>query len=126
MFLRLKLPFIPVCSGSPKFKFTLPLKPSRSCFFRIIFSIPAVPSASYLAEGEVTTSTCWIDSDGIDLRPSGPERPTIPDGFPLINIFILLLPRRDTFPSISTSNEGIFAKTSLTLPPRTVMSCPIL
>jgi len=88
LFLRLKLPFVPVCSGIPTLKFILPLNPNRSCFFRIIFKIPAVPSASYLADGDVTTSTCWIDSDGIDLRPSGPDNPTRPDGFPFINILL--------------------------------------
>ena len=122
LFLRLKLPFVPVCSGIPTLKFILPLNPNRSCFFRIIFKIPAVPSASYLADGDVTTSTCWIDSDGIDLRPSGPDNPTRPDGFPFINILTLLLPLNDIFPSISTSRDGMFAKTSLTLPPLTVIS----
>ena len=83
----------------------------------IIFKIPAVPSAEYLADGDVTTSTFSIDSEGNDLRPWGPDRPTRPDGFPLIKILTLLFPRNEILPSKSTSIEGIFASTSETLPP---------
>ena len=38
LFLRLKLPFVPNCSGIPTLKFILPLNPNRSCFFRNYFS----------------------------------------------------------------------------------------
>ena len=69
LFLKLNVPEAPVFLGSPIFKFTLPLKPKRSCFLSIILRIPAVPSAEYLADGEVTTSTFSIDSEGIDLNP---------------------------------------------------------
>ena len=69
LFLKLKVPDAPELFGSPTFKLTLPLKPNKSCFFRMILRIPAVPSAEYLADGEVTTSTFSMDSDGIDRRP---------------------------------------------------------
>ena len=86
LFLKLNVPEIPELFGSPAFKLTLPLNPNKSCFFRIIFSIPAVPSAEYLADGEVTTSTFSIDSEGMDRRPWGPASPTSPEGLPLIKI----------------------------------------
>ena len=34
-----------------------------------MFKIPAVPSAEYLADGDVTTSTFSMDSEGSDLKP---------------------------------------------------------
>ena len=55
--------------GVPTLSEKFPLKPTNSCFFKIILSIPAVPSASYLADGEVTTSTLSIDSAGSCLNP---------------------------------------------------------
>ena len=51
-----------------------------------MFKIPAVPEASYRADGEVTTSTFLIDSAGKERSPWGPESPTKPDGFPLMRI----------------------------------------
>ena len=63
------VPLSPRFFGIPVFKLTLPLNPRRFCFLKIIFKIPAVPSAEYLADGDVTTSTFSIDSDGSDLRP---------------------------------------------------------
>ena len=68
-FLTFKVPFRPSFLGIPRFKLKFPLKPSRFCFFSIIFKIPAVPSADYLADGDVTTSTFSIDSEGRDLKP---------------------------------------------------------
>ena len=91
-----------------------------------MFKIPAVPSAEYLADGDVTTSTFSMDSEGSDLKPWGPDRPTRPDGFPLIRILTLLFPLSEILPSKSTSIEGILARTSDTLPPLTVISCPTL
>jgi hypothetical protein len=44
--------------------FREPFKPVTTPFLRIIFKIPAVPSASYLADGEVTTSTLSMASAG--------------------------------------------------------------
>ena len=52
----------------------------------MILRIPAVPEASYLAEGDVITSTFSIDSAGSCLKPWGPEIPTKPDGLPFIKI----------------------------------------
>ena len=125
-FLRLNVPEPLLFFGDPILPLTLPLKPSKSCFFKIIFKIPAVPSAEYLADGDVTTSTFSIDSEGIDLSPCGPDRPTRPDGLPLINILTLLFPLNEILPSKSTSIDGMLAKTSDTFPPLTVMSCPTL
>ena len=76
--------------GSPKLPVKVPFIPSKFCLFRIIFNIPAVPSASYLADGEVTTSTFSIDSAGKDLSPWGPDMPTKPEGLPFINILTLI------------------------------------
>ena len=92
--------------GIPVFILIFPLKPRRFCFFRITFKIPAVPSAEYLADGDVTTSTFSIDSDGSYLKPWGPDSA---DGLPFIKILTLLFPRSDMFPSKSTSMDGIFA-----------------
>ena len=58
-----------------------PLNPSKFCFLSMILRIPAVPEASYLAEGDVITSTFSIDSAEVVSSPGGPEIPTKPDGF---------------------------------------------
>ena len=112
--------------GVPKFKEKFPLKPTSSCFFKIILSIPAVPSASYLADGEVTTSTLSIDSAGSCLNPCGPDIPTSPDGLPLIRILTLSFPLKETAPSTSTETDGTLPSTSATDPPLTVISFPTL
>ncbi len=52
------------CVGSPIVVFREPFRPVATPFLRIIFKIPAVPSASYLADGDVTTSTLSIASAG--------------------------------------------------------------
>ena len=52
------------CIGSPIVVFKEPFKPVATPFLSIIFNIPAVPSASYLADGDVTTSTLSIASAG--------------------------------------------------------------
>ena len=51
--------------------------------------IPAVPSALYLAEGEVITSTFSTLSDGNCFSASLLLIPTNPDGLPLIRILTL-------------------------------------
>ena len=68
-FLTFKVPFRPSFLGIPRFRLKFPLKPSRLCFLSIIFKIPAVPSAEYLADGDVITSTFSIDSEGSDRKP---------------------------------------------------------
>ena len=103
-----------------------PFIPSIESFFKIIFKIPPVPSDSYLADGDVITSTLSIDSAGICWSPWGPLSPTRPDGFPLIKILTLSLPLSATFPSISTETDGTLSNTSATLPPLTVISLPTL
>ena len=67
-----------------------------------MFKIPAVPEASYLAEGEVITSTRSIDSAGNWRNASEEFNPTKPEGFPLINIVTFSFTLRDTLPSTST------------------------
>ncbi len=91
-----------------------------------MFKIPAVPSASYRADGEVITSTFSIDSAGNCLSASVEFSPTSPEGFPFIKIRTLSLPLSATFPSTSTDTEGTLSKTSLTVPPFTVKSLPTL
>ena len=103
-----------------------PFNPSNLLLFNMILSIPAVPSDSYLAEGEVITSTFSIDSAGNCLNASVEFNPTNPDGLPLIRIRTLSFPRKATLPSTSTDTDGTLSKTSLTVPPRTVKSYPTL
>ena len=67
--LQFKLAEVLLFLGIPTLPVRVPFIPSKFCFFKIIFKIPAVPSASYLADGEVTTSTFSIDSAGNDLSP---------------------------------------------------------
>src|SRR5690606_18439609 len=63
-FLRFALTESPALSGYPRVAVAEPLKPRVLSFLKIIFRIPAVPSASYLAEGEVITSTLSMASAG--------------------------------------------------------------
>ncbi len=91
-----------------------------------MFKMPAVPSASYLAEGDVITSTRSIASAGNWRRASVPLKPTKAEGFPSINILTFSFPLKLTFPSTSTSTEGTLSKTSEAEPPLTVMSFPTL
>ena len=116
----------PKFSGIPAFAIKVALNPINSSFFKIIFKIPAVPEASYRAEGEVTTSTFSIDSAGSCRKAAGPESPTKPEGFPFIRILTLSFPLSEIFPSTSTDTAGMLSITSVTLPPRTVMSLPTL
>ena len=114
------------CVGSPIVAFIEPFKPVAIPFLRMIFKIPAVPSASYLADGEVITSTLSMASAGNWRNASVPLKPTNAEGLPSINILTFSLPLRLTFPSTSTSTEGTLSKTSDAEPPLTVMSLPTL
>ncbi len=88
--------------------------------------IPADPSASYLDEGLVITSTLSMSCAGRLLNPSASLIPTNPDGWPLIKIRTPSLPLRDTFPSTSTETEGTLSSTSCAVPPLLVRSFPTL
>ena len=89
-----------------------------------MFNKPPPPSASYLADGLVITSTFSIASAGIKRKASAILIAF--DGFPSISTLTLSLPRKLTFPSTSTETEGILSKTSLTVPPFTIRSFPTL
>ena len=62
--LKFKLVEKELLIGTPKVACTEPFKPKVFSFFKIIFRIPAVPSASYRADGLVITSTRSIASAG--------------------------------------------------------------
>ena len=82
--------------------------------------IPALPSASYRAEGFVITST--LSSASAEIVRSASAIFTAFEGFPSIRIFTLSFPRRLTFPSPSTVTEGTLSSTSLADPPLTIIS----
>ena len=105
---------------------TAALRPCSLLLRSIILRIPAEPSASYLADGDVITSTRSIDSAGNCLNASVEFNPTKPDGLPFIKILTSSFPRRATLPSTSTETEGTLSSTSLTVPPLTVKSLPTL
>ena len=88
--------------------------------------IPPPPSASYLADGLVITSTFSTASAGKSFKASAMLIPAKPDGFPSIKIFTLSLPLKATVPSASTVTDGTLSNTSLTVPPLTIMSLPTL
>ena len=100
-----------------------PFKPSFLLFLKIIFMMPPLPCASYLADGDVITSTFSIASEGSCCR-NFESIPTRLDGFPLISILAASLPLNNIFPSISTETDGILSKTSPAFPPLTERSLP--
>ena len=109
--------------GSPVFALKDPFSPNFLDFLKIIFIIPPLPSASYLAEGEVITSTFSIASAGnclinVELIPTNLE------GFPLIKILAASFPLKRIFPSKSVETDGILSKTSFAVPPLTERSLP--
>jgi hypothetical protein len=83
IFLVLKFKFvdIPTLLGSPRFRLAEPLSPANLFFLKTILIIPAVPSALYLADGEVITSTFSTLSDGNCLSASLLLIPTKPEVF---------------------------------------------
>ena len=113
-------PESPYDFGSPILELKEPLSPFNLFFLNTIFMIPAVPSASYLADGEVMISTFSTLSDGNCFSASLLLIPTNPEGLPLISIVTLWFPLSETFPSTSTATDGRLSKTSLTLLPLTV------
>ena len=54
--------------GSPTLALSEPFNPSFFDFLRMILIIPPLPSASYLADGDVMTSTFSIASAGNSFR----------------------------------------------------------
>ena len=102
----------------------VPLKPWFFPFLRIIFNNPPPPSASYLAEGLVTTSTFSIASAGINRNASVILMAL--EGLPSIRILTFSFPLKLTVPSASTETDGMLSKTSLTVPPFTIKSEPTL
>ena len=83
----------------------------------MMLMIPLEPSASYLADGEVITSTLLIWSAGMAFSASAILPAMVPDGFPLIKTVMPVLPRKETFPSKSTESRGTFRRTSVAFPP---------
>ena len=67
-----------------------PFNPSYSPFLRTMFIMPAIPSGSYLADGEVMTSTFSIRDAGI-LSMS----PPCLFGRPFNNILTFRFPLKD-------------------------------
>ena len=96
------------------------VKPCKVFFLVTMLMIPALPSASYLADGEVITSTVLIISAGICFKASAILDAKIVDGLLLINTLIFEEPLKEGFPSRSTDNIGTFLSTSVASPPRFV------
>ena len=70
--------------GSPILALNEPFNPSFFDFLSIIFMIPPLPSASYLAEGDVITSTFSMASAGNSFM-NDELIPTNLDGFPFLS-----------------------------------------
>ena len=105
---------------------TLPLKPSNAPRFITILIIPPTPSGSYFAEGFVIISTFSImEAEIFSTSPLLPL-PVLPLRFPSMRIVTFASPAIDTTPSISTSTDGIFLKTSDPEPPDVAKSFPTL
>ena len=83
--------------------------------------IPEVPSGLNLAEGFVITSIDSMLSAGICCSICARLSAVSPDGLPLIHTSTLELLRSDTFPSLSTSTEGMFCSASVAEPPADAM-----
>jgi hypothetical protein len=88
--------------------------------------IPPTPSGSYFAEGLVITSTFSIIEAGIFSTSPRLPLPVLPLRFPSTRIVTFASPAIETTPSISTSTEGPFLKTSEPLPPDDDRSRPTL
>ncbi len=102
---------------------TEPLQPDMFFCLVMILMIPAEPSASYLADGEVITSMLLIWSAGMVFSNTSDKLADVApdDGLPLISTRTFWSPRRqDTFPFMSTATSGTFCNTSVALPPADV------
>ena len=89
--------------------------------------MPLMPSGLYSADGFVIISMRSMPSAG-NWFSASPRvfAPIIAEGLPFISIVTLLLPRRLTAPSISTSTDGMFCMMSLAEPDVLITSCPTL
>ena len=88
--------------------------------------IPPTPSGSYFAEGFVITSTFSIIEAAIfSISPRLPL-PVLVLLFPSIRMVTFASPAMDITPSISTSTDGTFLKTSDPVPPDEDRSLPTL
>jgi len=94
--------------------------PVRLSRFVTILMIPAPPSASNLAEAFVMISIFSTAAAGILSRASCGSST---EGLPSIITVKFELPRRETFPSISTSTEGTFSRISTAVPPLAERNC---
>ena len=92
---------------------TEPFVPFLFSFLSFIFIIPAIPSASYFAEGFVITSILSTVFAGNCSNIVAKSPPIILDGLPSIKTRTFEFPRRLTFPSISISTDGKLFKTSV-------------
>ena len=70
----------------------------------------------------VITSTFSTASAGRSFKASAMFIPANPEGLPSIKILTLSLPLSATLPSASTVTEGTLSKTSLIVPPLTIIS----
>ena len=96
--------------------------PRRLLLLVMMLMMPPEPSASYLAEGEVMTSTVLIWSAGICFSASAMLLAEMVEGLLLMSTLMLLEPRRLTLPSRSTLSSGTRLSTSVASPPRVVWS----
>src|SRR3569833_4653158 len=94
---------------------TEPLIPVMFFCLVMMLMIPAEPSASYLAEGEVITSMLLIWSAGIVFYTSDKLAEVAPEGLPLIKTRTLLSQRRETIPMKSTATKDTFFCLSVVL-----------
>ena len=91
-----------------------------------ILIIPPTPSGSYFADGFVITSTfSIIDAAILSISPRLPL-PVLPLLLPSIKMVTFASPAIETTPSISTSTEGTFLRTSAPFPPADDKSLPTL
>ena len=115
----------PKFSGYPVVLSNAALNPWVVFFFSTMLMIPAIPSASYRADGLVMISTLSIR---FPCKPANPPPliPTIVDGFPSTKIRTFSLPLSLTPPSPSTWTEGKLPKISAAVAPLLAKSVPTL
>ena len=78
-----------------------------------MFTIPASPSPSYFAPGDVMISTLFISSAGIICRAEAKSPERKDEALPFKRNLICLEPLNSTLPSKSTDKSGAFLKTSV-------------
>ncbi len=75
--------------------------------------MPPTPSPSYLAEGEVITSTFTISEPGKPFNASFTFRANMDVSLPLSRTLKLLWPLTEILPEPSTVTKGVFLKISI-------------